>query len=71
MTVKVLGISAGPRVEGNSDLLLRQALAGAESAGAFRLAQCQLAFWAGVCRSFDFRYADIFYGCLRPGKDPY
>jgi len=34
MTVKVLGISASPRAEGNSDLLLRQALAGAESAGA-------------------------------------
>ena len=34
MTVKVLGISTSPRVKGNSDLLLRQALAGAESAGA-------------------------------------
>ena len=34
MSVKVLGISASPRVEGNSDLLLRQALAGAEAAGA-------------------------------------
>ncbi|HUW18346.1 MAG TPA: flavodoxin family protein [Sedimentisphaerales bacterium] len=34
MAVKVLGISASPRIEGNSDLLLRQALAGAESAGA-------------------------------------
>ena len=34
MSVKVLGISTSPRVDGNSDLLLRQALAGAESAGA-------------------------------------
>jgi multimeric flavodoxin WrbA len=32
--VKVLGISSSPRAEGNSDLLLREALAGAESAGA-------------------------------------
>ena len=34
MTVKVLGISTSPRVSGNSDLLLRRALAGAGSAGA-------------------------------------
>ncbi|MHC4113467.1 MAG: flavodoxin family protein [Planctomycetota bacterium] len=34
MSVKVLGISTSPRVDGNSDLLLRQVLAGAESAGA-------------------------------------
>ena len=34
MSIKVLGISASPRVDGNSDLLLRQALAGAEAAGA-------------------------------------
>lgn len=34
MDVKVLGISTSPRIRGNSDLLLRQALAGAESAGA-------------------------------------
>jgi len=34
MSVKVLGISASPRLNSNSDLLLRQALAGAESAGA-------------------------------------
>ncbi len=34
MSVKVLGISTSPRVDGNSDLLLRQALAGAESTGA-------------------------------------
>jgi multimeric flavodoxin WrbA len=33
MSLKVLGISASPRREGNSDLLLRQALSGAEQAG--------------------------------------
>ena len=32
--MKVLGISTSPRNKGNSDLLLRRALAGAESAGA-------------------------------------
>jgi multimeric flavodoxin WrbA len=34
MSLKVLGISASPRREGNSDLLLRQALSGAQQAGA-------------------------------------
>jgi multimeric flavodoxin WrbA len=34
VNVKVLGISTSPRQNSNSDLLLRQALAGAESAGA-------------------------------------
>jgi len=34
MDVKVLGISTSPRIKGNSDLLLRHALAGAEAAGA-------------------------------------
>jgi multimeric flavodoxin WrbA len=34
MSVKVLGISTSPRRNANSDLLLQQALAGAESAGA-------------------------------------
>jgi multimeric flavodoxin WrbA len=32
--MKVLGISTSPRIKGNTDLLLREALAGAESAGA-------------------------------------
>jgi len=49
MPLKVIGISASPRVNGNSDLLLRRALAGAESAGAqieylrlsdFKIAPC-------------------------------
>ena len=30
----VVGISSSPRADGNTDLLLREALAGAESAGA-------------------------------------
>ena len=34
MNINVLGISTSPRIKGNSDLLLRRALAGAESAGA-------------------------------------
>jgi len=34
MTPTILGISASPRREGNSELLLRRALAGAEQAGA-------------------------------------
>ncbi|MCX5645081.1 MAG: flavodoxin family protein [Phycisphaerae bacterium] len=34
MAVKVLGISTSPRREGNSDLLLRKALGGAQQAGA-------------------------------------
>ncbi len=65
MTVKVLGISAGPRVKGNSDLLLRQALAGAESAGAdveyirlsdYKIApciECNLCHTTGWCEVQD------------------
>jgi multimeric flavodoxin WrbA len=34
MNIKVLGISTSPRIKGNSDLLLRRALTGAESEGA-------------------------------------
>jgi multimeric flavodoxin WrbA len=49
MALKVIGISASPQLNGNSDLLLRQALAGAESVGAqteylrlsdFKIAPC-------------------------------
>lgn len=47
MALKVIGISASPRINGNSDLLLRRALAGAESAGAqveyLRLADFKIA----------------------------
>jgi multimeric flavodoxin WrbA len=34
MIIKTLGISTSPRMHGNSDILLREALSGAESAGA-------------------------------------
>jgi multimeric flavodoxin WrbA len=63
--MKVLGISTSPRLEGNSDLLLRQALAGAESAGAqteyIRLAdfniapcaECNDCYKTGKCRIDD------------------
>ncbi|MHC4457676.1 MAG: flavodoxin family protein, partial [Planctomycetota bacterium] len=34
MNLKVLGISASPRANGNSDLLLREAISGAQSEGA-------------------------------------
>lgn len=65
MSVKVLGISASPRLEGNSDLLLRQALAGAESAAAeteyVRLCdlnitpctECNFCYESGKCRIDD------------------
>ncbi|UCE98870.1 MAG: flavodoxin family protein [Planctomycetota bacterium] len=65
MTVKVLGISASPRAGGNSDLLLHQALAGAESANAqveylrlcdFNIApciECNSCFKTGRCQIED------------------
>jgi len=65
MNLKVLGISASPRIDGSSDLLLRQALAGAESAGAsteyvglrdFRIAPCDesnACYATGECRIQD------------------
>ena len=61
MALKVIGISASPRVSSNSDLLLRQALAGAESAGAqteylrladFKIApciECNSCYKTGTC----------------------
>jgi len=61
MSVRVLGISASPRADSNSDILLRQALAGAESAGAsveyirlcdFSIApcsECNACYATGVC----------------------
>ena len=43
MTIKTLGISTSPRILGNSDLLLREALSGAESAGSHtEYTQCQI-----------------------------
>ena len=59
--MKVLGISTSPRCDGNSDLLLQQALGGAESAGAeveyIRLSdfevgpciECNSCFETGFC----------------------
>jgi multimeric flavodoxin WrbA len=63
--MKVLGISTSPRIEGNSDLLLRRALAGAESAGAqveyVRLSdysigpciECNACYATGECKVGD------------------
>jgi len=71
MSVKVLGISASPRLKGNSDLLLREALSGAESAGAqveyIRLSdlnispcvECNSCYKTGRCRIED-DYQDVF-----------
>jgi multimeric flavodoxin WrbA len=65
MDLKVLGISTSPRVNGSSDLLLRQALAGAESTGAsteyislrdFKIAPCDesnTCYATGKCRIRD------------------
>ena len=65
MSLKVLGISASPRADGNSDLLLKQALAGAQSANAqteyIRLAdlniapcvECNACYKTGKCRVDD------------------
>lgn len=65
MTAKVLGISTSPRAKGNSDMLLREALTGAESAGAqteyIRLSdydiapciECNACYTTGTCRIQD------------------
>jgi len=65
MTAKALGISTSPRLNGNSDLLLREALAGAESAGAqveylrvcdWKIApcvECNACYKTGRCRVQD------------------
>jgi multimeric flavodoxin WrbA len=65
MTIKVLGLSTSPRANGNSNLLLRQALAGAQSAGAsaeyIRLSdlniapcnECNCCYTTGTCRIED------------------
>ena len=61
MKINVLGISTSPRLNGNSDLLLKKALAGADSTGAIteyiRLAdynikpciECNLCYTTGKC----------------------
>ena len=65
MSIKVLGISTSPRDKGNTDLLLREALAGAESTGAqveyLRLCdmkigpcvECNCCYTTGKCRIED------------------
>lgn len=65
MSIRVLGISTSPRIKGNSDLLLRRALAGAESAGAnteyLRLSdykvspciECNACYETGLCKVQD------------------
>ena len=63
--MKVLGISTSPRIKGNSDSLLRRALAGAESAGAdveyihspdYNIGpciECNSCYTTGECRVLD------------------
>jgi multimeric flavodoxin WrbA len=65
MKIKVLGISTSPRIKGNSDLLLRRALAGAESAGAsieyvhlndYKISpciECNACYATGICSVQD------------------
>ena len=65
MKVRMLGISSSPRLKGNSDLLLRQALSGAESAGAvveyislsnLKIApctECNFCYETGKCKIED------------------
>jgi multimeric flavodoxin WrbA len=65
MTIKILGISTSPRNKGNSDLLLREALEGAESASGqieyirlsdYRIApcvECNACYQTGICRIQD------------------
>lgn len=79
MAMKVLGISASPRVKGNSDLLLRQALAGAESAGAdveyirlsdYKIApciECNSCYTTGTCAIQD-DYQQLLAKMLDTGR---
>ncbi len=65
MIIKTLGISTSPRIKGNSDLLLREALAGAGSAGAnteyihlsdYNIApciECNSCYTTGTCQIQD------------------
>jgi multimeric flavodoxin WrbA len=77
--MKVLGISASPRLKGNSDLLLRQALAGAESAGAdieyirlsdYKIApciECNSCYTTGTCTIQD-DYQQLLAKMLDTGR---
>jgi multimeric flavodoxin WrbA len=65
MSIKVLGISTSPRIKGNSDLLLRRALAGSESVGAgteylhlpdYKISpciECNACYKTGICAVQD------------------
>jgi len=65
MSIKVLGISTSPRINGNSDLLLRRALDGAESVGAsteyvrlpdYKVSpciECNACYTTGLCKVQD------------------
>ncbi len=65
MVINILGISTSPRIHGNSDILLREALSGAESAGAkteyihlsdYDIApciECNACYSSGVCKIQD------------------
>ncbi len=65
MSIKVLGISTSPRIKGNSDLLLRRALDGAESVGAsteyvrlpdYKVSpciECNACYTTGLCKVQD------------------
>ncbi|MHC4325577.1 MAG: flavodoxin family protein [Planctomycetota bacterium] len=65
MIIKVLGISTSPRAKGNTDLLLRRALAGAESTGAnieyvrlldYKITpciECNACYTTGICSVKD------------------
>ncbi|MHC4204659.1 MAG: flavodoxin family protein [Planctomycetota bacterium] len=65
MNMKLLGISTSPRIKGNSDLLLRRALTGAESAGAsteyvhlndYKISpciECNACYATGICTVQD------------------
>ncbi|MHC4171301.1 MAG: flavodoxin family protein [Planctomycetota bacterium] len=82
--MKVLGISTSPRIKGNSDLLLREALAGAESAGAqveyvnlrsYNIGpciECNACLTTGQCRVQDDYQAmlTIIRRCLRRYSTP-
>jgi len=79
MALKVLGISSSPRVKGNSDMLLREALAGAESEGGLveylslndrviaPCVSCNACFKTGVCRVQD-DYQEIFSKMLEADR---
>jgi multimeric flavodoxin WrbA len=79
MSAKVLGISTSPRLKGNSDLLLREALAGADAAGAqieylrvpdFDIApcvECNACYGTGRCRVQD-DYQQVFTKLLETDR---